>query len=426
MQGMMFLTIAAATLASYLSAIGAMPEPLKFLPEMLSALVALYIIVAGTLHRFQQVSVKYWIAFGALAVLLLCGAIANHVGPGPIVSGMRYYLRAIPFFFLPAVYDFKDWQVRQYLRMLSGVCLLQVPIAVYQRHSIMATGHTSNADAVFGTLMHSGVLSLFLVCALCLLGAATLRGRLSKWAFVILFLLFIIPMSINETKVTAIVLPLGLLITFILGAPVHNRLGATFAALVVLAIGGFIFVPVFNYYQAKSVVPYKIEDFFTKKGELTSYLDADARVGSGREAGRVDAIRIPLQQLSRDPVALALGLGIGEATRSSLGPSFTGAHYGVYAHYSTETSVATFLLETGVLGVALILWIHWLIFSDALFVSRNDDGLIGTLALGSVGSLVVVTAGLFYITIHVFESLSYLFWFFSGVIAARRERMLAD
>jgi hypothetical protein len=420
----MFLAIGAVTCVPYLSSLGAVPRQLKFLAEMLSGLVALYVIVAGTRQHFHRVGAKYWVAFGALALILACGAITNGVGSGPIISGMRYYLRAIPFFLLPAVYDFKDWQLRQQLRLLFAVSLLQVPIAVFQRHEIMSTGHTTNADAVFGTLGQSGVLSLFLVCALCLLGAAMLRDRLPKWAFGVLFLLFVIPMSINETKVTVLALPLGLLITFILGAPPHRRVRATVVALAILAVGSAIFIPVFNYYQAKSAIPYRIENFFTK-AELSNYLNTGARVGFDpeREAGRVDALIVPLQEVSRDPVTLAFGLGVGNASHSSLGPTFIGVYYGLYGRYTRETSVATFLFEVGVLGTAIILWVHWLVFTDALFVARNDDGLVGALALGSVGALAVVTAGLFYIALHVTETLSYLFWFYAGVIAARGERI---
>jgi hypothetical protein len=423
MQGMMLLTVTAVTLVPHLVSIGALPGPLKFLGEMLTGFAALYVLIAGTRQRFHLVNAKYWIAFGALAIVLICGAAANAEGPGPIVSGMRYYLRAIPFFFIPAVYDFKEWQLRQQLRVLSAICLLQVPVAAYERHNIMITGHTSNADAVFGTLGQSGVLSLFLVCALCLYGAALLRGQLTIWTFGALFLLLVIPMSINETKVTAIILPLGLLITFILGAPPHRKLRAAVGAAAILGVGAAIFIPVFDYYQSKSVVPYKIADFFTNKNELSSYLETGARVGSDREAGRVDAITVPLHELLRDPVTFAFGFGLGNASRSSLGANFIGDYYGLYGRFTRETSVSAFLLETGALGIALILFIHWLVFTDALHVARSDNTLVGTVALGSVGAIVVITICLFYIAIHIVESLSYLFWFLAGLIAARRERI---
>jgi hypothetical protein len=353
--------------------------------------------------------------------VLICGIIANSVGPGPIVSGMRYYLRPIPLFLLPAVYEFNESQLRAQLRLLFAICVIQAPIAMWQRHTLMATGHTSGADLVFGTLMFSGVMSIFLICALSLLSAAMLRGQLGKLWFALIFLLLVIPMSINETKVTVFLLPAALLITFIVGAPPHKRVRTALSAVAILIVGGSIFVPVFDYYQSKSPIPYKISDFLTKKGEMSSYLDQDARLGSNREAGRVDALTIPFQQLARDPVSLTFGLGLGNASRSNLGANFIGAYFGVFGRYTIETSMAAFLLESGVLGVLFILLLQWMVFRDALFVAKHDQGLVGTLALGFIACVVIMTAANFYITMHVFESASYMFWYFAGLVAARRE-----
>jgi hypothetical protein len=419
---LMFMVLGASTLVPYFASIGAAPGILKYLPELFSAAAALVVLAGGMRQRFAGVSPKYWLVFAAMVLVMVCGALANDEGSGPVINGVRIYVRAMPFFLLPMVYDFKDWQLRQYLRLLMVICLVQVPVAVFQRYNIMATGHTSAADDVQGTLMASGVLSYVLTCALCLLAAAVARGRASLITFGLSFLLFMIPMSINETKVTPIILPLGLLITFIYGARPARRVQATVAALVTLIIGAAIFIPVFDYYQAKSDVPYKIEDFFSKKQELSEYLDADARVGSGKDPGRVDAILIPLQQMSRDPVTLFMGVGMGNASRSSISPSFIGKYNGMYELY-TQTSASSFLIELGVLGLGLVLLLHWLIFRDTLFVARNDEGLVGTLALGFVAVVVIMTLGLSYIGIHASEALSYLFWFFAGVIVARRRSL---
>src|SRR5580693_3732841 len=54
-QGVMFLAIGAVTCVPYLSSLGAVPRQLKFLAEMLSGLVALYVIVAGTRQHFHRV-----------------------------------------------------------------------------------------------------------------------------------------------------------------------------------------------------------------------------------------------------------------------------------------------------------------------------------------------------------------------------------
>ncbi|MGH9521039.1 MAG: hypothetical protein ACRD3E_00755, partial [Terriglobales bacterium] len=143
------------------------------------------------------------------------------------------------------------------------------------------------------------------------------------------------------------------------------------------------------------------------------------------EAGRVDALSAPLTSFSSDPIRLAFGLGVGNASTSPLGPQFTGRYARTYGIFATETSAATFLVETGVFGLALILLLHYLVLQDAMFVVRRDNGLMGALACGWVGAWLVITLGNFYIAAHFLDAGSYIPWFFSGLMAAKRERLSA-
>jgi hypothetical protein len=95
----------------------------------------------------------------------------------------------------------------------------------------------------------------------------------------------------------------------------------------------------------------------------------------------------------------------------------------VYWNFALVMSAATFLFEIGLLGTALVLFLHWMLLRDALFIAKRDDSLMGTVALGYVGVWVTVTIGLFYSLIHSCEAISFLFWFVSGLIAARRQRL---
>jgi hypothetical protein len=81
------------------------------------------------------------------------------------------------------------------------------------------------------------------------------------------------------------------------------------------------------------------------------------------------------------------------------------------------------LIEMGILGLGCALLLDWLIFRDAAFLARYDTSLFGTLALGWLGIVVVIVIATFYKSLHYFESVSYLFWYYAGVIAARRTRM---
>jgi hypothetical protein len=424
MHYLMYLVILSVTLMSYLSvAIHVLPSPFKFVPDVLSVIVAVWVVAVGLRTHFRLIAAKYWLVFGALVVVIFCGVVANGDQPGPIVSGLRYYLRAVPFFFVPAVFNLEDWKIRRYMTLLLGLSLVQVPLAIYQRHVIFIHERYSGDD-VYGTLMLSGILSMFLICVLCVLAGLMLRHRFGKIAFVVLMMVLVIPMSINETKVTVFLLPIALLATFFVGSPPEKRVKVTAVALLLIAGAGAIFVPLYDYYNTKNnPYPFTIEDFVSNKQSLQTYLDQGTDVGSRKEAGRIDALTTPLHALARDPIKLAFGLGVGNASHSSIGSQFMGAYQGVYGRYSLETSAAAFTLEMGLLGLALILLWHWHVWRDALAVAREDQGLIGAIAAGWVGASFVIVPGLFYINCHGYESLSYMFWFFSGIVASARVRL---
>jgi hypothetical protein len=121
-------------------------------------------------------------------------------------------------------------------------------------------------------------------------------------------------------------------------------------------------------------------------------------------------------------VQLVFGLGIGNASHSSLGPQFIGAYYALYEGFLVS-SLSVFLLEIGIFGTALVFVLYWLILRDSLAVARIDDSLTGWIAIGWCGVVLLVVVATPYKTMHAYGSLSYMFWYFSGLIAARRMRL---
>jgi len=424
MRVFMYLIIVSATLAAYVSSpdVRLAPSVVKFLPDLVSAMTMIYVIVAGTQQRFRNVSMKYWLIFSALIVTIASGAMVNQEAVGPIVNGMRYYLRAMPLFLLPAVVNFRERDLQGYLKMLLVLSLLQVPISSYQRWTNEAIGITTG-DVVVGTLMESGILSLFLIAVVCELAALMLRGRLSKLWFSVLFVLLVIPMSINETKVTVFLLPIGLVSTFILAAPRGRKLLVTLQAFAFVTVAGAIFVPLYDYFNKGVAGQFRIEDFLTNPSEINKYLNKEAKIGTGQEAGRLDALEVPFKALAHDPIKLAFGLGLGNASKSSLGSQFSGKYMSLFWNFLQAASITAFMLELGVFGTGLVLLLHWMVLKDALFVARHDDGLTGILALGYVGGWLTITIGLFYTEIHTYEALSFMFWLFSGLFASRRMQL---
>src|ERR1700730_13610578 len=140
MQALVILIMCVAVLMDFLMESKALPGVLKFAPEMLSAVVAGLVLLKALRGGLALVPVKYWFVFGFLAFVIICGIITNSVGTGPILAGMRYDLRAIPLFFLPAVAAFTTEDTRRQLKLVLGLALLQVPVAIYQRWVIMSQG----------------------------------------------------------------------------------------------------------------------------------------------------------------------------------------------------------------------------------------------------------------------------------------------
>jgi hypothetical protein len=422
----MYVVIVVVMTAQYLTSpeMHLLPGFAKYLPDLLSAMTMLYVFGAGVRQGFRNVSLKYWLIFGALGLIIICGPIINQEPPGPIVAGGRYYIRSIPLFFLPAVLDLSDRDLIRYGKLIVGMTLLQLPVSAYQRIKGVSLGEFTG-DIVIGTLMDSGVVTLFTIAVLCVLGALTLRGRMSKLWFVVCFVPMLITVSINETKVTAILLPLAVITTFIVASKPGRRIGGAFRALVVMAAAAAIFVPFYNSLNKKDdgTQSFTIQQFLTDPNALNKYMELQAGAGTGKEAGRGDAMAEPFRALSGDPIKLAFGLGIGNVSKSGLGPQYSGRYQLEYWNFALVLSMSAFLFEIGVFGTSLVLILHLMVLMDAFYVSKHDEGFKATLALGYVGAWLVVTIGLFYATIHAFESISFLFWFYSGVFAARRQQL---
>jgi hypothetical protein len=423
MQLLVLAMILSVSVASYLTEVRLAPGVLKFLPEALSVVAFTSVLLLGPHERFRFLAARYWVVFSSLGAIMICAAIINHVAPGTLIGGMRDYLRAIPFFFIPVVFEFSETQIRTQLRLLLAIALLQLPISLYQRYEVAAHGRWSG-DPVTGTLAISSIMSLFLIGATCIAAALTLRGRLRLTFFLVLFLLFIIPTTINETKGTVLLLPVGLVTTLLVGSPRGKRLRLGLSAFALLALFAAVYVPVYDYFAAaNNPYPYTVENFFSDPHMLGRYVDQGTDLGSRKEAGRWDALVVPLQAFASDPVHFLLGVGIGNGSAWGFGTAYIGDYYGLFGRYTTLTSGAAFIVEIGVLGLALVLMLYAIVLRDAYAVAKNEETLVGSIALAWLGITLVMTLATFYKSLHFFESLSYLYWYFSGLVAAERERI---
>lgn len=423
MQALILVIIGVAMSSDFLVQSLGLPPITRFVPELLSGIVIVYVLVAGTRDRFRMVAPKYWLFFAALTLVTLCGIIINNPGPGPVISGLRFYFRGAPLFLLAAVLPMSEDNLQRQLKLLLGLAFIQLPVSAYQRWVVFSEDRYSG-DSVQGTLMDSGILSMFLICAVLVLTGLLLKRRIGKLLYAMLFLILLIPTTINETKVTVVFLPLGLFVTLLVGAEPGKRLRYAGIGLMVLVMFGAIFVPVYNMMQERDHYKVEIVDFFTNEQELDKYLISSnnghtAGLGTQKPAHRGEAIAIPIKYLSKDPSLLAFGLGLGNVSPSTLGKNFQGSYNGLFQS-CLIISFAFFLLEFGLLGVILFGILFWMIFIDSVAVARRDKGLTAALAAGWTGVISVFMLATFYNSFHYFTSLTFLYWYLSGVICARR------
>jgi hypothetical protein len=133
MQALVYLLFLSVFSLDALHRYGVISRHLTWLPEVISLIALLIVIAYGARNKTVNLSIAYLVIFGLLAVHIVCGVILNSVSTGPIVTGIRTYLKYLPFFFLPIVYEFTPQEMKRQLQLLLIIALAQLPIALYQR-----------------------------------------------------------------------------------------------------------------------------------------------------------------------------------------------------------------------------------------------------------------------------------------------------
>jgi hypothetical protein len=132
---------------------------------------------------------------------------------------------------------------------------------------------------------------------------------------------------------------------------------------------------------------------------------------------------VPFSRIADDPVTFVFGYGVGNASESSLGRGFSGRYALEYRPY-LQSALARFFLELGVLGIVVLLIVYWLIFQDCRRLARAGPTLFAGLAGGWAGVVALTVVAMSYVLLEVFPATSFLFWYFSGLVAAERMRMM--
>ena len=394
--------------------LGLISRKVTWLPELISGAALIMILLSAAANRSIALKPKFLTFFFVFGIHILVGIIVNMVSPGAIFAGLRTYLKYLPFFLLPAVYDYSDEEIKKQLKFLLFLAVLQFPVVLYQKF-VQFSGR-GTGDVITGTVGESGVLSIVLICTIAVLLSFYLRKQVTTKVFLVLLFLLFIPTTLNETKVTVVLLPIALIVPLLFLRKKEGRFKQVVQIIVISSLLFAIFIPVYDTLKGPRAA-YGIVEFFSSEKYLMRYIDA-----GGDKPARVDSLLMPFRVLSDDAIKFIMGLGIGNVSISSL-KGFEGEYSYYYtAHGGGQTTVSYLMWELGIVGVLLSLLLFCLIFRDASYLRARGD-IVGIIATGWIGVLAVLTITLFYKNIIVFSILSYLFWYLSGYLAAKRYRL---
>lgn len=395
---------------------GLLPSYFILVPEALSGIVMLVVLLRlmnGVRFHFDW---RYALFLSVLLFTLAFGFMAQDVESGPMLAGVRAYIKFIPFFLLPAVHRFTPRQLKVQMTLLLAMALLQPPVAFYQRFvEFAARMHTG--DPVRGTLTTSSVLSLFMIAAIAGVVVLYVRGRLRLMQMLLLAAFLFAPTTINETKATFVLLPVVLLLPPLLMRGKTRLLRRMLPLLAFGALGTMTFISVYNYFTQYQQYGVPLTEFFSSDA-LRKYVYTGAANTEQPYIGRFDSIEIALEHTSTDPVKLAFGYGAGNVSESFL-PQFNGRYSDYFKRFGVDqTQITQFLWEIGLVGTGAFFFLYYAILRDALLLARSKDP---TAPIGHFWAVVVVIMAfaLFYKSVLAMNDSGYLFYYLSGLVASR-------
>ena len=399
--------------------LGSLPRIATWLPEILSLMAAALVVMSFAIRKHFALKRKYLLFFLLFFMFILGGIIVNAVPSGVVLAGLRSNFKHLPFFFLPVTYAFSDKQIRRQLKFLLFLSLIQCPVTIYQR--FIKYAGVGTGDVVGGTLgaNTSGVLSVYLACVISLVVAFYLKGRIKRSTLLILIGLLFLPTTLNETKVSLLIIPFALISPALFLPDEISRIKRILPVMAVCMVLMVIFVQVYDHIRVSQGRLTLGE--FLERGKTKEYLYRGEKLRQEKKCiGRFDSIELAVDQISRTG-NLLLGVGIGNASLS-FSDKLTGEYYKKYWQLEPQmTDLSNLLWEQGLVGVLLFIIFFWLVLQDSIYLRARDD-IAGAISLGWISVVMIVSGSFVYFNTFHQNIFAYLFWYFSGYVAAQRYR----
>jgi len=385
---------------------------MTWIPEFVSILILVLIPFRTAINKESNVPIKYIILIILYLAHLIIGFLLNDVSGWVVLSGTRIYTKFLPIFLVLLIFPLSEKEFKRLFLFVFILGMMQFPIVVMQRFVFYAG--TLSGDPMGGTLGHSasGILAIFMVIVMSFLIAFYLKELISLRVFIIAFAAAFIPITLNETKISFILLPVAFIVTAFFVRGKAKTIFRIFIMLVLLVMAFFVLKGIYDYFQEKRW-GYGIGTFVSTPGRLEEY-----------NQRRVDPLKYSFTYAATKDIRYSVfGRGAGNASRG-----FTRTLNGKYLQerlrfgYS-NLSFSIFVWEIGLIGTFFFMLFPLFISFDAIQLSK-EQGFLGAFSLGLITFSLFFILSFFYT--HSIDSnlLVYLFFLMGGYVVSRKKILL--
>ncbi|MHA1381407.1 MAG: O-antigen polymerase [Candidatus Helarchaeota archaeon] len=386
-----------------------LPRHITWIPELISSVVLLFILFKSSINKRIPMKAPYILIY-VFIILTFIGIVLNNVGLPIAIAGIRNHLKFIPFFLLPFYFNFSNQFMNKFFKVIMFFAFLQCPVAILQR----ILYQTASGDPVGGTLgaFSSGTLSVF--CSMIIIFWTVYYFKLSMRTrnYILGLIALMIPMSLNETKITLFLIPI-ILISIYLFIP-ESKLkfkSIVFIGVIVVSLLGIYRVIYNNYYGRSSR---KIENYILKPEKSLEYIYYRKYLENG-ELNRIPKIIFAYENVNRNISHFLFGVGAGNASDSFFSNS-VGYYYSKYMELRIDGVFAGYMIwEYGFLGTALFFLIIMILFKKSYDMKRLK-GINGVIASGFLGMSIIIFISTFYFDALRLNIFGYMYWFVAGYL----------
>lgn len=347
-----------------------------------------------TEHADRQV--LPWHAWLALAfpVYVVLVSVANALSPLEFIAGFKRYFQYWGIFACLVLVSFSGGTIRQLLRFILAVSLIQVFFALYQHFVIVPTrigmgGGVVAIDAVAGTFEasttgggSSSILAMFVLIVFAYFLNAWREGVLGATRMLLASPVLLLPLALGETKIVVLFLPIVVAVALQRDIRRHPVTGM----LIILAMIGLTLALAYLYLTMSAKGPEPIERVLEK---IIAYNTGSVGYLSASSLNRTTAISFWWgQQGWHNPLAFLFGNGVGASYigEGTLIPGHLGVKY--FGLTIGLTGISSLLWDTGIIGT---LWLVAAVVGAIIHCQRT----LISMPNGQVRSIgIAVSAGL--------------------------------